>query len=153
MLTAPSNQIDSFTAPLGFLDAASIATRASLSIVRLLHNQRTDTEPFVAMADLLPRMLSAQSFGEVRRECVDTPRLIAVDYAIEKLQIPAENTATVDGIVTVLEEIDLDLRKLASGELLPRERLSQLRLFCLGLSDSLIDQVPLPSLPADARRV
>lgn len=143
MLTAHSNKIENSTAPLGLLDAASISTRTSLSLVRLLHDQLAETEPFIAMTNLLPWMLSARSLEEVRRDCVDTSRLIAIDYAIGKLEIAPEKSATVESIATVLREIDADLRKLAGGQTLPRERLSQLRLFCLGLSDSLISQVSL----------
>jgi len=153
MPTAHLRRMENVTTPLGYLDAASIGTRTSRAIGCLLREEEASPDIFVAMARLLPRMLSTRSLKNIRPERVNTPRLIAVNHAARRLCVPESAKDSIEDLAKVLLSVEDDLIRLSKGEGLSKDRLSEIQRFCLGLASSLIDQTPIPASAPDVKRV
>ncbi|MBS1716889.1 MAG: hypothetical protein JSS72_04060 [Armatimonadetes bacterium] len=158
---AISGSTDNIAGPLGFLEAAFTASAAASAFEGIATKvgsakwEGLDSSLTVlkAFKDLLPVLLSASSLDDVKPQYVDTFRLIAVDSALAKSSSVEITYTTIDQVAVQLKEVDADLEKLLKGEGVGDSRLHFLTDFSSRLAESLLDQVPVPNAPGDARRV
>jgi hypothetical protein len=139
--------------PLGLLDAAKLASRASVAVGKYIDGQQPALAVFEAMSQLLPRMLSTESLDSIRLERINTPRLIAVAKATRSVKFVGADVDSVHAIAEILQHLQDDFNLLAGGNQVDLARMKELESFCRALAECLVDQVPLPRTPTDVRRV